>query len=100
MPGDFVVMLDGERRPRFIWRITDVTIKPLSQSTRRLLATRGRGTAPETGGSTPIAAISLGKRAANGLRQTTKSSQFPSDSGSCGRSILRMRSWDRLRQTH
>ena len=30
-PGDFVVMLDGERRPRFIWRTTDVTIKPLSQ---------------------------------------------------------------------
>jgi len=30
-PGDFVMMLDGERRPRFIWRTTEVTIKPLSQ---------------------------------------------------------------------
>ena len=30
-PGDFVLMLDGSGRPRFIWRITEVTIKPLSQ---------------------------------------------------------------------
>jgi len=30
-PGDFVMMLDGKRRPRFIWRTTEVTIKPLSQ---------------------------------------------------------------------
>ena len=29
--GDFVIMLDGEGRPRFIWRTTEVTIKPLSQ---------------------------------------------------------------------
>ena len=29
--GDFVLMLDGEGRPRFIWRTTEVTIKPLSQ---------------------------------------------------------------------
>jgi len=28
-PGDFVMMLDGEGRPRFIWRTTEVTIKPL-----------------------------------------------------------------------
>ena len=33
---------------------------------RHLLGTRGRGTVPETGGSMPIAAISLGKRAAKG----------------------------------
>jgi uncharacterized protein YhfF len=30
-PGDFVMMLDGKGRPRFIWRTTEVTIKPLSQ---------------------------------------------------------------------
>jgi len=30
-PGDFVMMLDGERRPRFIWRTTEITIKPLSE---------------------------------------------------------------------
>jgi len=30
-PGDFVLMLDGEGLPRFIWRTTEVTIKPLSQ---------------------------------------------------------------------
>jgi len=29
--GDFVIMLDGEGRPRFIWRTTEVTIKPLPQ---------------------------------------------------------------------
>jgi uncharacterized protein YhfF len=30
-PGDFVMMLHGEGHPRFIWRTTEVTIKPLSQ---------------------------------------------------------------------
>ena len=30
-PGDFVMMLDGKGHPRFIWRTTDVAIKPLSQ---------------------------------------------------------------------
>ena len=30
-PGDFVLMLEGEGFPRFIWRTTEVTIKPLSQ---------------------------------------------------------------------
>jgi uncharacterized protein YhfF len=30
-PGDFVMMLYGEGHPRFIWRTTEVTIKPLSQ---------------------------------------------------------------------
>ena len=30
-PGDFVMMLDGERRPRFIWRTTEVMIKPQSE---------------------------------------------------------------------
>jgi uncharacterized protein YhfF len=30
-PGDFVIMLDGEGRPRFIWRTTEVTIQPLSE---------------------------------------------------------------------
>src|SRR5262249_50110601 len=30
-PGDFVLMLDGDDHPRFIWRTTEVTIKPLYQ---------------------------------------------------------------------
>jgi uncharacterized protein YhfF len=30
-PGDLVMILDGAARPRFIWRTTEVTIKPLSQ---------------------------------------------------------------------
>jgi uncharacterized protein YhfF len=30
-PGDFVLMLDGHGRPRFIWRTTEVTTKPLSE---------------------------------------------------------------------
>ena len=30
-PGDFVLMLDGEGFPRFIWRTNEVTIKPLPQ---------------------------------------------------------------------
>jgi len=28
-PGDFVIMVDGKSRPRFIWRTIEVTIKPL-----------------------------------------------------------------------
>jgi uncharacterized protein YhfF len=28
-PGDFVLMLDGTGGPRFLWRTTEVTIKPL-----------------------------------------------------------------------
>ena len=60
LPGDFVIMLNGVGRPRFICRTTEVTISRSSRSMRRLLGTRG--TARETGGSIPIAAISLGKR--------------------------------------
>jgi uncharacterized protein YhfF len=30
-PGDFAMMLDGEGRPRFIWRTTEVTLKPLCE---------------------------------------------------------------------
>jgi uncharacterized protein YhfF len=29
-PGDFVMMLNGKGHPLFIWRTTEVTIKPLS----------------------------------------------------------------------
>jgi len=65
-PGDFVMMLDGEGRPRFIWSTTEVMIKPLSRSTRRLLGTRVRATEREIGGSLPIAVISLDKRAVKG----------------------------------
>ena len=45
-PGDFVMMLDGERRPRFIWRTTEVTIKPLSQVDEAFI--------PACAGNTPI----------------------------------------------
>ena len=42
-PGDFVMMLDGERRPRFIWRTTEVTIKPLSQADEASAWDEGEG---------------------------------------------------------
>ena len=50
-PGDIVMMLDGEGRPRFIWRTTEVTIKPLSQVDDAFAWDEGEGTARETGGS-------------------------------------------------
>ena len=65
-PGDFVIMLNGVGRPRFIWRTTEVTIKPLAEVDEAFAWDKGEGTAHETGGSMPIAAISLGKRAATG----------------------------------
>jgi hypothetical protein len=43
-PGDFVVMLDGAGRRRFIWRTTEATTKPLVEVDE---ATRARGTARE-----------------------------------------------------
>jgi uncharacterized protein YhfF len=42
-PGDFVLMLDGEGRPRFIWRTTEVTIKPLSQVDEAFAWDEGEG---------------------------------------------------------
>src|SRR5215467_13152191 len=72
-PGDFVLMLDGEGRPRFIWRTTEVTIKPLSQVDEALLGTKVRATALGTGGSTPTAAISVGKQAEKDSNLTTRS---------------------------
>ena len=42
-PGDFVMMLDGEGRPRFIWRTTEVTIKPLSQVDDAFAWDEGKG---------------------------------------------------------
>jgi hypothetical protein len=61
-------MLDGEGHPRFIWRTTEVTIKPLSQVDEAFAWDEGKGTARESGGSMPIAAISLGKRPMKGSR--------------------------------
>jgi uncharacterized protein YhfF len=66
-PGDFVIMLDGEGRPRFIWRTTEIMIKPLSEVDECSLGMRRKGTGRETGGSLPIADISLDKRAVKGL---------------------------------
>ena len=37
------MMLDGERRPRFIWRTTEVTIKPLSQVDEAFAWDEGEG---------------------------------------------------------
>ena len=42
-PGDFVMMLDGEGRLRFIWRTTEVTIKPLSQVDEAFAWDEGEG---------------------------------------------------------
>ena len=42
-PGDFVLMLDGGGRPRFIWRTTEVTIKPLSQVDEAFAWDEGEG---------------------------------------------------------
>jgi uncharacterized protein YhfF len=42
-PGDFVVMLDGQGHPRFIWRTTEVTVKPMSEGRRPICLGRGRG---------------------------------------------------------
>ena len=42
-PGDFVLLLDGEGRPRFIWRTTEVTIKPLSQVDEAFAWDEGEG---------------------------------------------------------
>ena len=42
-PGDFVMMLDGEGRPRLVWRTTEVTIKPLSQVDETFAWDEGEG---------------------------------------------------------
>jgi uncharacterized protein YhfF len=42
-PGDFVLMLDGESRPRFIWRTTQATIKSLSQVDEAFAWDEGEG---------------------------------------------------------
>ena len=42
-PGDFVMVLDGKGRPRFIWRTTEVTIKPLSQVDEAFAWDEGEG---------------------------------------------------------
>jgi hypothetical protein len=56
-------MLAGEGHPRFILASQRVTLKPLSQVDETFAWDKGEGTAHETGGSMPVAAISLGKRA-------------------------------------
>jgi uncharacterized protein YhfF len=42
-PGDFVMMLDGEGRPRFIWRTTEIKIKPLSEVDEAFAWDEGEG---------------------------------------------------------
>src|SRR5712671_2698122 len=69
-PGDFVMMIDGVGHPRFIWRTTEVTIKPLVEVDEAFAWDEGRGTARGTGGAMPIAAISLGKRGAKVSNET------------------------------
>jgi uncharacterized protein YhfF len=42
-PGDFVMMLDGEGQPRFIWRTTEIKIKPLSEVDEAFARDEGEG---------------------------------------------------------
>jgi uncharacterized protein YhfF len=42
-PGDFVMILNGEGRPRFIWRTTEVTVEPLSQVDEAFAWDEGEG---------------------------------------------------------
>ena len=42
-PGDFAMMLDGEGLPRFIWRTTEITIKPLSEVDEAFAWDEGEG---------------------------------------------------------
>ena len=42
-PGDFVMMLDGVGRPRFIWRTTEVMIKPLPKVDEAFAWDEGEG---------------------------------------------------------
>jgi uncharacterized protein YhfF len=53
-PGDFVMMLDGEGRPRFIWRTTEVTIKPLSQVDEAFAWDEGEGDRVVAGCPSPL----------------------------------------------
>ena len=89
-PGDFVMMLDAEGRPRFIWRTTEITIKPLSEVDEPFAWDEGEGTALGTGGWLPIADISVGKQAEKGLSSMTISSPCSSASRSYGRSLVRL----------
>jgi uncharacterized protein YhfF len=42
-PGDFVMMLGGEGRPRFIWRTMEITIKPRSEVDEAFAWDEGEG---------------------------------------------------------
>lgn len=88
-PGDLVIMVDGEGYPQFIWRTTEVTIKPLSQVDEAFAWDEGEGTAHETGGSMPIAAISLGKLSDPDLEK--RFSHSTQNSGSF--QLLKNQSW-------
>jgi uncharacterized protein YhfF len=59
-PGDFVIILNGVGRPRFICRTTEVTIKPLFQVDEAFGWDEGGPHARLV--AVPIADISLGKR--------------------------------------
>ena len=68
-PGDFVMMLDGKGRPRFIWRTTEVTIKPLSQ-----VAIRAAGRVDSGGVYAPAALQRLVTRLSTGLSDRGRAS--------------------------
>jgi hypothetical protein len=53
-PCDFVTVLDGEARPRSIWRTTEVTIEPLSQADESFAWDEGGGTTRERGAQCPL----------------------------------------------
>jgi uncharacterized protein YhfF len=67
-PGDFVIMRDGEGRPRFIWRTTEVTIKLLSEVDETFAWDEGEGNPTRKWWLELIAAISPGKRRVKGSR--------------------------------
>jgi uncharacterized protein YhfF len=86
-PGDFVIMLDGGGRPRFIWRTTEVMIKPLSEVDEAFAWDEGEGDRTRDWWMVPIAAISLGRPVGKDFSSTTISLPCSSASKSFGRSM-------------
>jgi uncharacterized protein YhfF len=88
-PGDFVIMLDGEGRPRFIWRTTEIMIKPLSEVDEVFAWDEEEGDRTREWWMLPIAAISVGRPVRKDSSSTTISSPCSSASRSSGRSKSR-----------
>ncbi len=87
--GDFVLMLDGEARPRLIRRTIEVTIKPLSRSMRRLLGTRAQGERTRNCWLDAHRRYFARQASREGFELDDESSPCSNASRSCGRSIWR-----------